>query len=288
MKKRLFVIIPFLLTIMFGGLFALTRQTPDFSAEKTLQIAFLDVGQGDSTFITFPGGKTALIDAGEADAGEIVTGYIKGSGHDRIDYLVCTHPHSDHIGGMQAVIEQFDIGEIYMPKVAHTSRTFEKLLLAIQEKGLKIHAAKAGVVITPEPETAMTFLAPNSDSYEDLNNYSAVIRLTCGKAACLLTGDAEQLSEDEILDSGQDVQAEVLKVGHHGSSTSSSRRFLEAVNPDWAIISAGTDNSYGHPHKETIQALKAQGVKEILRTDRLGTVVLYLDSQGIWRRETEQ
>lgn len=167
-----------------------------------------------------------------------------------------------------------------MPKASHTSKTFEKLLLAIQEKGLKIHAAKAGVSVSVTPEITMEFLGPCSDSYEDLNNYSAVMRLSYGDNAFLFTGDAEVLAEKEILDGGKNIQADVLKVGHHGSVTSSCEEFLQAVSPKWAVISSGKGNDYGHPHQETLDALEKMNIT-VLRTDQKGTISFTANGDSI-------
>lgn len=252
-------------------------------ADGRLCVSFIDVGQGDSAFIEFPGGKTALIDAGEADAAETVVSYIEGRGYDRVDYLICTHPHADHIGGMGAVVEGFSVGAVYMPRVSHTSKTYENLLTAIKDKGLFIQAARAGVEILPGADIRMEFVAPISDSYEELNDYSAVLRLTYGSTAFLFTGDAEAPAEDEMLDAGVPLTAQVLKVGHHGSDSSSQTRFLEAVAPRWAVISVGADNDYGHPKEKVLSSLNAAGAT-VIRTDQAGTVMALSDGSTVEMR----
>ncbi len=245
-----------------------------------LRVFYIDVGQGDSTYIEFPGGKTCLIDAGEQQESDALMSFLARRDTETIDYVICTHPHSDHIGGMQTVIEHFEIGEIYMPKAVHTSKTYEDLLRAIQKKGHTIHTARAGVNIAPEEEVSLEIVAPCNTFYEELNDYSAVVRITYGETAFLFTGDAEQLSENEILDSGVPIWANVLKVGHHGSSTSNSEAFLSAVSPEWAVISVGEDNSYGHPHKEVLSRLETLGI-QVKRTDRDGTVMAISDGQQV-------
>ncbi len=244
--------------------------------EGKLLVSFIDVGQGDSVFVEFPGGKTVLIDAGEATGGETVVSHLMSRGCTMIDYVICTHPHSDHIGGMAEVLASFDVGEIYMPRAVHTTKTYERLLLTIQDKGLKIHTAKAGITIPVEPEVTVNMVAPVADDYEEMNDYSAVLRITYGKHSFLLTGDAEKISEKEMLDSGQDLQADVLKVGHHGSSSSSHKNFLETVAPSYAVISCGDDNDYGHPHKEVVKLLSDYGITTY-RTDLHGTVTAITD-----------
>lgn len=280
MKKRVYTVL-FLFIILVLSLFSEVLNQPESRpADGFMRVSFIDVGQGDSAFIEFPDGQTALIDAGEASASDNIIDLIEGYGYDTIDYVVCTHPHSDHIGGMSEVIEQFQIKEVYMPRVSHTSKTFERLLTTIGEKGLKIHTAKAGVLLDIAPEIVMEFVAPCGNNYEEMNDYSAVVRLRYGEKAFLFTGDAEEFSEKEILDAGYDVKADVLKVGHHGSVSSSSYDFLQAVAPKWAVISSGEDNDYGHPHRETLATLKKMNIT-VLRTDRMGTITFITDGTKI-------
>lgn len=242
-----------------------------------VRVHFLDVGQGDSIFIELTDGKSMLIDASTAEYGEGIADYIKDNGYSKIDYLVATHPHADHIGGMQDVVEQLEIGEIYMPKASSTTKTYKNLLKAIKAKGNKINTAKAGNTIYSDSSLGIDILAPNSDSYEEINDYSVVIKLVYGSKSFLFTGDAEKLSENEIT---ADVSANVLKVGHHGSSTSSSDKFIKRVNPEYAVISCGEGNSYGHPHKETIKTLNKYDV-EIFRTDTMGTIIAQTDGESL-------
>lgn len=242
-----------------------------------VRVHFLDVGQGDSIFIELTDGKSMLIDASTAEYGEGIADYIKDNGYSKIDYLVATHPHADHIGGMQDIVEQLEIGEIYMPKASSTTKTYKNLLKAIKAKGNKINTAKAGNTIYSDSSLGIDILAPNSDSYEEINDYSVVIKLVYGSKSFLFTGDAEKLSENEIT---ADVSADVLKVGHHGSSTSSSDKFIKRVNPEYAVISCGEGNSYGHPHKETIKTLNKYDI-EIFRTDTMGTIIAQTDGENL-------
>lgn len=253
----------------------------EINSDEILSVHFLDVGQGDSVYIELPNGEIMLIDAGEQEAAEHVTEYIKERAVQRIDYLIGTHPHSDHIGGIPAVINTFEIGKMYMPKVSHTSKTFENVLDAIEENAVDVYSAKAGVVIYEDEVTKIHILAPVSDKYEDLNNYSAVIKIQYGETSFLFTGDAEQLSEDEI---SEDVSVDVLKVGHHGSKTSSSKEFLYRVMPETAVISVGADNSYGHPSAPVINRLNEIGA-EVLRTDEYGDIVIESDGESIIVKE---
>lgn len=242
-----------------------------------LRVSFIDVGQGDSEFIELPNGETMLIDAGTNETGKNVVDYIKSLGYTSIDYVVGTHPHEDHIGGLDDVIKTFDIGSIYMPKVTADTKTFEDVLDAAESKNLMINTAKSGVSIMDTEDLSVKFLAPTLDIYENTNDYSAVVKVVYGDTSYLFTGDAEEFSESLITD---DVNADVLKVGHHGSSTSTSTEFLKKVSPSSAVISCGKDNSYGHPHSETLQKLADIGTA-VYRTDELGTIVSVSDGKTI-------
>lgn len=241
-----------------------------------LEVTYLDVGQGDSIFIRLPDERTMLIDAGEKNNGPMIEDFLHDQEVDRIDFLIATHPHTDHIGGMETIVRSFEIGKIYMPKKSHTSKTYESLLSAIQEKGLKISTAKAGVSILEEPGLSASILAPTKD-YDDLNNSSAVIKLVYQDTSFLFTGDAEVESEEQI---DGDVRVDVLKIGHHGSQTSTSDFFLQKVSPTYAVISCGEGNSYGHPHPETLKKLNDAGVI-VYRTDQLGTIEAISDGTDI-------
>ncbi len=238
-------------------------------------VTFLDVGQGDCSFIELPDGKCILIDAGESENASKIKKYIKNRGYDTLDYVIATHPHADHIGAMANVIKAFDVGKIYMPRATATTKTYERLLEAIQDKGMKISTAKAGVSMIEEGALCAEFVAPVKDEYDDLNNYSAVLKLTYGDVSFLFTGDAEKEAESQIK---ADIDADILKVGHHGSSTSSSASFLKKVSPEIAIISCGEDNEYGHPHKEIVSRLQKQGI-EYYRTDVYGNVEITTDGE---------
>ena len=236
-----------------------------------LVVHYLDVGQGDSEILQC-GGQTMLIDAGTNDSTNVLIQDIKELGITRFDIIVATHPHEDHIGGMDAIIKQFDIGTVYMPDVTTNTATFTAMLKEIKNKNLTPVHPTAGMVFNLG-NAQCTVLAPNSSKYPDTNNYSIVIRVVFGSNSFLFTGDAEKLSEDEMLAHGNNLQADVLKVGHHGSDTATSSAFLSAVNPRWAVIEVGAGNDYGHPHAVTLQKLTAAGVT-IYRTDLNGTVTV--------------
>ena len=247
----------------------------DDNAESSLRVSFIDVGQGDSEFIELPNGETLLIDAGTNETGADVVSYISSLGYTSIDYVVGTHPHEDHIGGLDDVINSFEIGSVYMPKVTADTKTFEDVLDAVAEKGLSINTAKAGVSIVDVEDLSVKMLAPVLDEYDNTNDYSAVIKVVYGDTSFLFTGDAEEYAESLITG---DVDSDVLKVGHHGSSTSTGEAFLERVSPSYAVISCGLGNSYGHPHTETIEKL---GGIPVFRTDEMGTIVATSDGSEI-------
>ncbi|BAF58748.1 predicted hydrolase [Pelotomaculum thermopropionicum SI] len=246
----------------------------------TLRVHFLDVGQGDSILVQFPNGRNMLVDAGKNDSASTVISYLKKNRVKKIDYLVGTHPHEDHIGSLDAVIKSFEIGEIFMPKAVTGTESFRDVLAAVKNKGLQIKTAKAGVSILEDGNLFAKIIAPCGPEYEGLNNYSAVIKVEYGDVAFLLAGDAEELSEKEILAGGADVKAQVLKVGHHGSHSSTSTEFLKAVAPKYAVISAGAGNDYHHPHQVTLDKLSKAGVT-VLRTDEKGTIVFGTDGKDL-------
>lgn len=257
------------------------KNTPQPSVPTgSMKVHYIDVGQADSILIQSPGNKVMLIDAGNNSDGTSVVSYLKSQGVNRIDVLIGTHPHEDHIGGMDNVVNSFDIGSIYMPRASSTSKTFEDLLNAIKGKGLKVTTAVGGISIDFDSGVKTDILAPNGTSYDDLNNYSSVIKMTFGNTSYLFTGDAENISEQEMLSKGYNLQADVLKVGHHGSSYSTTSAFLKSVSPKYAVISVGKGNSYGHPSAETINRLNASNI-QIYRTDEAGTIIITSDGKSI-------
>lgn len=250
------------------------------SAESLLKVHFIDIGQGDANLIQLPSGQTMLIDGGEASKYKILKAYLEKQQINKIDYLIATHPHADHIGGLINVIKDFEVGKIYAPKVSHNTDTYLKFLEAIQEKELKISSAKAGLNLDLGEGVEAVFVAPTKDKYESINNYSAVLKLTYGEVSFLFTGDAEKESEAEMLAGEIDLRATILKVGHHGSSTSNTQAFLEKVKPDYGIISLEEGNSYGHPHQEVLDRLTENGIT-ILRTDQVSNIIITADDKMI-------
>ncbi len=265
-------------------------QEPDIllSGISDLKIYYLDVGQGDSEFIILPNGETMLIDAGTSSYGGKVSSFIGSLGYSKINYLVATHPHADHIGGMSDVLDTFEIGTAYMPNAVTTTKTYESFLSKLIEKQINTIQTVAGLTIIDDGYFSVRLLAPNSSEYKDLNNYSAVIKITYGNSGFIFMGDAQEQSENEILSAFDDsaLLSNIIKIGHHGSSTSSQIEFLQRVNPQYAIISCGADNSYGHPTEQTLQRLESLGIT-VLRTDIDGDIGFGCNGSEIYRLEIQ-
>jgi len=286
MKKKIKVIIFILSILIYGFSKQSTLQTNSSNSndvadvavsESLLKVHVIDVGQADSIFIELPNKETMLIDAGNNSDDETVVNYINELNYDTINYLIGTHPHEDHIGGLDTVINTFNIQNIYMPKVVYSTKTYEDVLLAVKNKGIKINNVKAGTNIIDSKNLKIDIIAPANNYYVSTNNYSAVVKITYNDKSFLFMGDAENLSEDEIT---SNVKADVIKIGHHGSSTSTSNEFLSKVSPNYAIISVGENNDYGHPHKEIINLLNKLSIK-VYRTDLSGTIIIESDGHNI-------
>lgn len=244
-------------------------------------VHYIDVGQGDSILIQ-SGVENVLIDAGENDKSEDVVAYLKSIGVKTLNMVVATHPHSDHIGGLDVVIENFDVKKVIMPEVPKdilpTNKTYTDFLYAIKDNSVKANLAYPGDSYKVGDGT-LTVLGP-VNAYDNLNNLSLVMKFSYKSKAFLFTGDQESDAEYDLLNTGADVSADVLKVGHHGSSTSSSQKFIDAVGADIYVIEVGRDNRYNHPHAEIRQRLGETG-KPVYRTDIDGTVVMATDGKEI-------
>lgn len=247
------------------------------AVEGDVTIHFIDVGQGDCELIKTQN-KTVLIDCGEKEYYSDVISYIKSQNIEYIDYVIVTHPHSDHAGGMSFILDEFDIGTVIMPKIQEsvipTTSTYIRLLKSIENKRISVEYADAGKEYTLD-DVKMTVLSPVKD-YDDLNNYSVAVKFVHGENSFLFTGDIEKEAENDIMEKGFDISADVLKIAHHGSSTSSQKKFINAVAPQYAVIEVGSPNSYNHPHKETVQLLENKDVT-VYRTDLYGNIVFVSD-----------
>jgi len=273
-KKLWFFIVIFVVVFSFLKI----EDTKPVEPVDDLVVRFVDVGQADCEILQFPDGRNIIIDGGKNETEDKLVKKIKEYGIRKFDYVIATHPHEDHIGGLDKVVDNFEIGCVYMPDATSNSKTFADFLDSIENKNITVKKATAGVTVIDEDKINMVFVAPNSDYYEETNDFSAVARLTYNGCSFLFTGDAEAFSEREMLKNGMSLKANVLKVGHHGSSTSSTYKFLKKVDPDYAIIEVGEDNEYGHPHRETLKAL--EGV-EVYRTDKHGTITVECDGVNI-------
>ena len=242
-----------------------------------IEIHFLDVGQGDATLIKC-GDAAMLIDAGENDKGTAVWNYLKKQEITKLDYVIGTHPDSDHIGGMDVVIYKFDCDNIFMSPYEKDTRSYDDVIQAAKSKNNKITCPKPGETYKLG-EAIFTIVAPNA-SYDDANNASIGIYLEFGETSYLFTGDAEYKAEEDILASGYKIDSDVYKAGHHGSRTSSTDEFLDKVTPKYVVVSCGEDNSYGHPHAAILNYCRINKIP-LYRTDEQGTIVLKSDGKKI-------
>ncbi len=245
-------------------------------------LTVLDVGKADSLIITTPNDRTMLIDAGEKNAFPVIREALERMSIEKLDVVVATHPHADHIGGMAQVIDAYDVGVVYAPDVSSDTATYEGFIRALAAKNIKLNEAKAGVEIPFDPDVKIETLAPLNYDYNNMNDCSAVLKLTFGQTTFLLAGDAEKDAEDDMLKAytSGELKADVLKVAHHGSSTSSTNRFLSAISPSIAVISTAPESGSSTPHKDVIERLTNLGC-EILRTDRDGTITIISDGKSV-------
>jgi competence protein ComEC len=287
-KRRLYswlAIIPALVFLWLGAGHWQINPIPTKADTAKLQVSFLDVGQGDAILIQAPGGKKVLLDGGE-DGDKLLSNLDEEFGwrDKKIDLMVLSHPHADHVRGFNSLFGRYQISEVVGTGVLHNSSVYEAWLTNIKNNNLKLKTVKAGETIDLGGGATLQVLFPFSDlngqTVSNLNNSSLVLKLTYGQISFLLTGDAEEEVEKQLLASSVDVSAQVLKVAHHGSANATSMKFLEAVKPQLAIISVGKDNDFGHPHDTTLNKLEASGAK-ILRTDELGTIKISTDGKSI-------
>ncbi|MCT1541669.1 MULTISPECIES: MBL fold metallo-hydrolase [Lysinibacillus] len=271
MKK--IIVLLLCIFLLAGCTEAVKTEKIPVTAGHEMQVHFIDVGQGDSILIESPSGKTMLIDGGVKGAGQQIVSYLKELGIDKLDIVVATHPDADHIGGLIPVLDNMTIEQFYDSGKVHTSQTFEEMLTRIDEKNIPYHVPKIGDDIEFDKNVNVKVLNAN-DQATDNNDASIVLKMTYGNVSFLLTGDAGVALEKEMLQ--YDVKATVLKAGHHGSNTSSSEEFIQAVKPEVTILSYGEDNKYGHPHAEIVDRLQAIGSK-IYATADLGTITVSTD-----------
>ena len=258
------------------------------NVEGEAKIWYLDVGQADSMLLQLPNGNEwdyVLIDAGTGQTEEALVSWLQEQGVTDITAVIATHPHEDHIGGMDAVLEAIPVESLYMPEVKEsltpTTRCYEQMLAAAEAQQVQAVKGQSGVTVYEEDGVKLELVGPEPQKeYDDLNEYSLVAKLTVGGKSFLFTGDSSEQAEADMIEAGEDLKADVLKIGHHGSSTATTKAFLQAVNPQVAVISCGKDNSYGHPHEETMQRLQEKAMT-IYRTDEDGTILATCDGTSI-------
>lgn len=246
-----------------------------------LEVHYLDVAQGDSIYIK-SGDCDVLIDAGPKSEINHLLQQLAELNVKDLDIVIATHPHEDHIGGMVGIFDTYKVKKFYMPKVTNTTMVFENMINSIKNEELKIKTIKEGTKIKIDGGGVIKAFSPGEEDYDNLNDYSPIMKLTFGETTFMFTGDAEQLAEEEVLSkySEEDLKSDVIKIGHHGSTTSSSEDFIKAVLPKYGIISCGEDNPYGHPRKKTLKTLSKYNI-EIYRTDKQGQITAISDGETI-------
>ncbi len=287
--RRLWTL-PLLLALLLCGCRMSASTDATQTAEGTLTVHFIDVGQADCALLEC-GGEFLLIDGGNRDDSRLVVSYLEQQGVQELTAVVCTHAHEDHVGGLPGVLAVYPTAAVYAPTSTYASSVFDDFLYYTDQQGLSVTIPAPGDAIA-FADARITVLGP-VQSYADTNNTSLVLQVVYGETVFLFTGDMETTAENEMLDYwGDEVDwhADVLKVGHHGSSTSTGYRFLSQVCPEYGVISVGADNSYGHPHEEPLYRLRQAGVT-VLRTDELGHILASSDGSTLtitWENQSAQ
>ena len=287
--KRLLSILLLLALLLCGCVQAPPATTPPIVTEssETLTVHFIDVGQADCALLECDG-KFMLIDGGNVDDSSLVVSYLQKQGVQELEAVVCSHSHEDHVGGLPGVLAVFPTKAVYAPTRTYSSKCFDDFVYYADQQDLTITIPKVGDTLSLGSAKA-TVLGP-VENYADTNNTSIVLMVQFGENKFLFTGDMETDAENDMLDAGAKVKADVLKVGHHGSNTSTGYRFLYEANPTYAVIPVGKDNSYGHPHEEPMSRLRDADVT-VYRTDEMGTIVAVSDGKNIsftWNNSSAQ
>lgn len=256
----------------------LLKNTTSSINPNEIKVHFIDVGQGDAILVQV-NNKNLLIDSGSKSEKKKLIEYLDRIYISQFDYIIATHPHEDHIGNMGYIINNYKVINFYSPKVQNNTTAFENMAEPLARKNIKIKILKANTTnIDLGENTLVEVLSPNLDNYDNLNNYSPIIKISYGNNSFLFTGDAEEAVEEEVINKSNNLKSDVLKIGHHGSSTSTSKNFLDKINPKIVIISVGKDNSYGHPTKDTLSKIKGT---TIYRTDKDESIVITSDGKNL-------
>ena len=264
------------LAILTGGIYQAPSTSLAANIDK-MEAHFIDVGQGDATLIKC-GEHAMLIDAGDDSKGTAIQNYLKKQKVEKLDYLVLTHPDSDHIGGAPTIITKFDIKKVFVSNYEKDNKSYQKLIQALDDKDLKYTTPRVGSRYYLGT-ASITTLAPNKE-YDNPNDSSISLIIKNGDNKFIFSGDAGEDAEKDILENDIDISADVYHVAHHGSKTSTSKEFIKAINPGYAVISCAEGNSYGHPHAETLNTLRMRGVK-VYRTDEEGSIIATADGKKI-------
>ncbi|MBD7914061.1 MBL fold metallo-hydrolase [Clostridium sp. Sa3CUN1] len=275
LQNSLLILLTLISIFLFKSLLNYNKSTPN---PREINVHFIDVGQGDAILVQV-NSKNLLIDSGPKSEKEKLTEYLDSLYIPQFDYIIATHPHEDHIGNMDYIINNYKVLSFYTPKITTDTVSFENMVESLTRKNLKLKILKSNnKTIDLGSNTLVEVFSPNLDSYDNLNNYSPIIKITYGNTSFLFTGDAETEIEKEVISRYSNLKSDVLKVGHHGSSTSSSLEFLKAVNPKISVISVGKNNTYGHPTKDTLEKLKST---TIFRTDKNKSIIISSDGTSI-------
>jgi competence protein ComEC len=279
-----FLIIIIALAIVFAACQHFRTDDAPPAVADSAEFHFIDVGQGDAVLIRTPAGDV-LIDAGKNSSEEALDLYLKSQGVKTIEYAIFTHPHEDHIGGADMVIKNYDIKNVILPNCPSTTKTYTNMLTAISQKNLTAKEAHSGDKYRVG-ELVLNILGPVRNDYKEVNDHSVVILAEWGGTRVMLAGDAELEAENDILKKfgNSNIDCNILKLGHHGSSSSSGEKWLKALSPDIGIICCGKDNEYGHPHSEIVERLSKFGIKSY-RTDELGSLVFVSDGKTVSQKD---
>ena len=284
MKKKLIALLLILAILVLCGCLAKVlldapeeTPAPQVTGGEKLTVHFLDVGQADCALLEC-GGEYMLIDGGNIGDGRMVIAYLQELGVEELKAVVCTHAHEDHVGGLPSVLAVYPVKQVFAPTKTYASKVFDDFLYYTDQQRLEVTIPVPGDTMTLG-QAQITVLGPLK-SYAETNDTSIVMKVVFGETSFLFTGDMEVLAENDLLENGTDLKADVLKVGHHGSDTSTGYRFLYEVDPTYAVISVGEGNKYGHPNDITLSRLN-DAECTIFRTDHLGTVVAVSDGKEV-------